>query len=66
MEHVHGLIDALSEPRSLGIIVYYQKQNLIFRSPWLEKGVEPYLGRIKKSIREHQPQEAFDSQKRYH
>jgi signal transduction histidine kinase len=60
MEHVQGLIDAMREPeRTLGVIVYYPGENLIFRSRSLERGIEPYLELIQKSMREDRPQEEF-------
>ena len=60
MEYVQGLIDAVSEyERTLGVIVYYQKRNLILHSHSLEKGIEPYLDLINRSIREDRPQEEF-------
>ncbi len=52
-EYVQGLIDAVSEEeRTLGVIVYYPGENLIFRSPALEKDIEPYLDSIQRSIQE--------------
>jgi two-component system NtrC family sensor kinase len=60
MEYVQHLIDAVEEDeKTLGVIVYYQGKELIFRSSSLEDGLDPYLGIIKKSIREHFPQEEF-------
>jgi signal transduction histidine kinase len=43
----------------LGVIVYYQRGNLIFRSHLLGDGIEPYLDLIKRSIRADRPQEEF-------
>ncbi len=64
-EYVQGLIDAMSEyERTLGVIVYYQRENLIFRSHSLEEGIEPYLDLIKRSIREDRPQEEFGAYKK--
>jgi two-component system, NtrC family, sensor kinase len=58
--HVQGLIDAVSEyERTLGVIVYYEEENLIFRSSFLKEGIEPYLNSIKRSIREDLSQEEF-------
>jgi len=58
--HVQGLIKAMSEEqRNLGIIIYYPVGNRIFRSPSLEKGFEPYLDLIKRSMQEGRPQEEF-------
>jgi two-component system NtrC family sensor kinase len=60
MEYVQHLIDAVEEDeKTLGVIVYYQRKGLIFRSSSLEDGLDPYLEVIKKSIREHFPQEEF-------
>jgi two-component system, NtrC family, sensor kinase len=65
MEYIQGLIDAVSEyERILGVIVYYQKGSLIFRSHSLEEGIEPYLDLIKGSIREDRPQEEFGAYKK--
>ena len=60
MNHVQSLIDALNEEeRNVGVIVYYPGENRIFRSPFLEKGIEPYLDMIKRSIQEGRSQEEF-------
>jgi signal transduction histidine kinase len=57
-EYLQGLIDAMSEyERTLGVIVYDQKENLTFCSGSLKEGAEPYLGLIRRSIREDRPQE---------
>jgi signal transduction histidine kinase len=57
-EYVQGLIDAMSEyERTLGVIVYDQRENLTFRSHSLAEGAEPYLDLIRRSIREDRPQE---------
>jgi two-component system NtrC family sensor kinase len=59
-EYVQGLIDAMSEyERTLGVIVYDLRGNLLFRSHSLTEGTEPYLDLIKRSIREDRPQEEF-------
>jgi signal transduction histidine kinase len=58
--YVQGLIDAVSEyERTLGVLVYYERGNLVFRSSSLKEGVEPYLNSIKRSMREDLPQEEF-------
>ena len=58
--YVQGLIDAVSEyERTLGVIVYYQGDNLIFRSNLLKEGIEPFLNSIKGSMRENLPLEEF-------
>lgn len=59
-EFVQGLVDAVSEyERTLGVIVYYQAGNLVFRSHFLGGGIEPYLDLIQRSIQEDRPQEEF-------
>ena len=64
LEYVQGLIDAVSEPGTLGVLVYYQRENLIFHTPSLGKNIEPYLELIKRSIREDRAQEEFESNKK--
>jgi signal transduction histidine kinase len=60
MEYVQELIDAVEEyEKTLGVIVYHQARNLVFRSSPLEGNLEPYIRLIKKSIREDLPQEEF-------
>ena len=60
MEQVQDLIDAVDEyERILGVIVYHQKKDLLFRSRSLEEGTEPFLELIKKSVKEDRPQEEF-------
>jgi len=64
-EYVHGLVNAVSEyERTLGVIVYYPGEKLIFRSHSLEEGIEPYLDLIKRSIQEDRPQEEFRTYKK--
>lgn len=59
-EYVQGLIDAMTESeRTLGVIVYDQRENLTFRSHSLAEGTERYLDLIRRSIRENRPQETF-------
>lgn len=60
MEYVQELIDAVEEyERTLGVIVYHQGRDLVFRSRSIKEGIEPYLEMIKKSIREDLHQEEF-------
>jgi signal transduction histidine kinase len=60
MEYVQDLIDAVEEyEKTLGVIVYHQGRNLVFRSRSLEGDVEPYVRLVKNSIREDLPQEGF-------
>ena len=62
MKYIQGLIDAVSENgKTLDVVVYYPEENLIFHSHSLERGIEPYLDLIKRSIREDRPQEEFDA-----
>jgi two-component system NtrC family sensor kinase len=59
MEYVQDLIDAVEEnERTLGVIVYHQGKNLIFRSRSLAE-TQPYLGWIKMSIQEDLVLEEF-------
>ena len=63
-EYVQALIDAMSEyERTLGVIVYSQRETLIFRSHSLEEGIEPYLDLIKRSMQEDRSQEEFGAYK---
>ena len=58
--YVPDIIDAIDEyEKTLGVIVYLQGENLIFRSRSLDEGIEPYLELIKRSIHEDRPQEEF-------
>jgi signal transduction histidine kinase len=59
MEYVQDLIDAVEEyERTLGVIVYHQGKDLIFRSRSLAE-TQPYLGWIKRSIQEDLVLEEF-------
>ncbi len=58
--YIQGLIDAVSQhERALGVVVYYQEGNLIFRSHSLGKGIEPYLNLIQRSMQENRPEDEF-------
>lgn len=60
MEYVQDLIDAVEEyEKTLGVVVYHQGRNLVFRSRSLEGDVEPYVRLVENSIREDLPQEGF-------
>ena len=60
IKDVQNLIDALSEHgRTLGIIVYDQGENRMFRSHSLEDGMDRYFPLIQRSIRENQVLEDF-------
>jgi two-component system, NtrC family, sensor kinase len=62
MKYIQSLIDAVSENgRTLDVVVYYPEENLIFQSHSLERGIEPYLDVIKRSVRENRPQEELDT-----
>ena len=62
MKYIQSLIDAVSENgKTLDVVVYYPEENLIFHSHSLERGVEPYLDLIRRSIREDRPQEEFNT-----
>src|SRR4030042_4185495 len=58
MEYVQDLIDAVDDyERTLGVIVYHQGKDLIFRSHSLRQGIGPFLELIKTSIKEDRAQE---------
>lgn len=60
MEYVQDLIDAVVEDeKTLGVVVYHQPKNLVFRSRSLGPEMEPYVEEIKKAIREDTVLEAF-------
>ena len=62
--YIQGLIDAVGETeRTLGVIVAYREGNLLFRSPSLGEGTEPFLDLIRRSIRENTPREEFGTYK---
>ncbi|NWG01841.1 MAG: HAMP domain-containing protein [Syntrophaceae bacterium] len=59
MEYVQDLIDAVEEyERTLGVMVYHQGKDLLFRSRSLNE-TQPYLDWIKKSIQEDVVLEEF-------
>ena len=61
MEYVQELIDAVEEyEKTLGVIVYHEGRNIVFRSHSLGGSIEPYLKRIKKAMDENLSQEEFD------
>jgi two-component system NtrC family sensor kinase len=63
--YVQDLIDAVEEhEKTLGLIVYDQKEDRVFRSNSLKEGIEPYLELIKNSIRENRTQEQFGKYKK--
>ena len=62
MKYIQGMIDAVSENgKTLDVVVYYPEENLIFHSQSLERDIEPYLGSIKRSVREDRPEEELDT-----
>ena len=61
LEYVQRLIDAVSKPGTLEVIVYYQRENLTFHTTSLGKNIEPFVSLIKSSDREDHPQEEFDT-----
>lgn len=62
MEYVQELIDAIEAyEKTLGVIVYHQGRNLIFRSRSIKGEICPYLGLIKKSIQQDLPSEGFET-----
>jgi two-component system, NtrC family, sensor histidine kinase HydH len=63
--YVQDLIDAVEEhEKTLGVVVYDQRKNLVFRSHSLEEGMESYLELIKSSIKENRTQEQFGKYKK--
>jgi two-component system NtrC family sensor kinase len=64
MEYVQGLIDAVEAyEKTLGVIVYYQQENIVFRSVSVKQETEPYLNTIKRSIEEDSLLEGFNTYK---
>jgi two-component system NtrC family sensor kinase len=63
--YVQDLIDAVEEhEKTLGLIVYDQKEDRVFRSNSLKEGIEPYLELIKSSIRDDRTEEQFGKYKK--
>jgi two-component system NtrC family sensor kinase len=59
-EYVKDIIDAVDEyEKTLGVIVYLQEENLLFRSRSLDDGIDSYVDLIKRSIHENRPLEGF-------
>ncbi len=62
MAYVQELIDAVEAyEKTLGVIVYHQGKNLIFRSRSIGEEIDPYLALIKRSIQESLPSEGFET-----
>jgi len=58
--YVQELIDAIENyERTLGVFVYQEKGELLFRSPSLAKGEGHFLQLVKDSMSKDQPQEMF-------
>jgi signal transduction histidine kinase len=63
-ESVQGLIDAVEAyEKTLGVIVYNQQENIVFRSVSVKQETEPYLNTIKRSIEEDSLLEGFNPYK---
>ena len=63
-ENVQGLIDAVEAyEKTLGVIVYYQEQDMVFRSVSVKQETEPFVNTIKKSIEEDSLLEGFNAYK---
>ena len=63
-EYVQGLIDAVEAyEKTLGVIVYHQQGNVIFRSVSVKQETEPYLNTIKRSMGEDSLLEGFNTYK---
>ncbi len=59
-EYVKEIIDSVDEyEKTLGVIVYLQEENLLFRSRSLNDGIESYVDLIKRSIHEDRAIEGF-------
>jgi two-component system, NtrC family, sensor kinase len=64
MNYIQDLIDTVSRyERTLGVIVYFQKNHLLFQSHSLDEGLSPYLALVARSIQEDRPQEASGNYK---
>ena len=61
LAYVQSLIDAVSKPGNLGVIVYYQRENLTFHTISLDRNIEPFVNLIKRSDREDHSREGFDT-----
>ncbi len=64
-DYVQGVVDAVSDyEKTVGVVVYYPGQKLLYSSTSVRDNVEPYLTLIEKSIREDLPQEEFSVYKK--
>jgi two-component system, NtrC family, sensor kinase len=64
MNYIQDLIDTVSRyERTLGVMVYFQKNHLLFQSHSLKEGHDPYLAFIVRSIQEDRHQEASGNYK---
>ncbi len=55
----HLIDDMVEREGTLGILLYYQKENTLFRSHSLSSDIGSYYTSIQKSIRENRPQKEF-------
>jgi signal transduction histidine kinase len=59
-DYIQSLVDAVSDyERTVGVVVYYPGQNLLYFSNSLKEDVNPYVKSIEKTIREDVPREEF-------
>jgi two-component system NtrC family sensor kinase len=59
-EYVQDLINSIDKyQKTLGVMVYHPRENLIFHSESVEGETGPFLELIKKTIKENNPQEEF-------
>jgi len=59
-EYVQELIDSIEKyEKTVGVLVYHQGNDQVFRTRSLEEEFEPYVELIKKSIKENRPLEKF-------
>jgi signal transduction histidine kinase len=64
MEYVQGLIDAVEAyEKTLGVMVYHQGKNMVFRSVTVQHETDPYLHLIKRAIEEDSSLEGFSTYK---
>ena len=64
VEYVQGLIDAVEAyEKTLGVMVYHQEKDIVFRSVSVKHETEPYLDLIKRSMEEDSSLEGFSTYK---
>ncbi len=60
IDYLKAVIDAVDEyEKTLGVVVYLQGEDLLFRSSSLNEGIDSYIELIRRSIHEDRPQEGF-------